>query len=104
MTVWLGSYLPREKPPLKEEECFIVWAKNEKEAAKFVDEKMGNVAKKVKLLEISEVGFVNFHVSSLKGQVVFTPPKEDLKNNVWINLNGVFLTDTDDSDEMEATP
>ena len=95
MTVWLGSYLLKTvKPLLKVEESFIVWTKNKKEAAQFVDDKMGNVDKETSLFEVAEIGIVNFSVSSRRGLVIFTPPKEDLKNNERINLR-ICATDSE---------
>jgi len=94
MKVWLGRYLPKPKKlPLEEEECFIVWAKNKKEALQHVEATQGNTDKDHALFEIVEPGFINFHVTCKSGTVTWAPPKDDLKNGTWINLTDVFASD-----------
>lgn len=94
MKVWLGRYLPKPKKlPLEEEECFIVWAKNKKEALQHVETIQGNVDKEHPLFEITESGFINFHVTAKGGTIAWVPPKDDLKNSTWINLPDIFMTD-----------
>jgi len=79
--------------PLEEEECFIVWAKNKKEALQHVEATQGNTDKDHALFEIIEPGFINFHVTRKSGIVTWAPPKDDLKNGTWINLTNVFASD-----------
>lgn len=101
MKVWLGSYLHKPKKlPLEEEECFIVWAKNKKEAVDFVVTVHGNIDKETELLEITDPGFVNFHVTQKGGKITYVPPKDDLKNSTWINLPDIFASDDEESIEL----
>ncbi len=78
--------------PLEEEEYFIVWAKNKKEALQYVEATQGNTDKSHALFEIIEPGFINFHVTNKSGTVTWAPPKDDLKNGTWINLTDVFAS------------
>jgi hypothetical protein len=87
MKVWLGNYLPKLKKD--SDESFIVWAKNKQEALLHIDSATGNVDR-TSLLEITEPGFINFHVACQGKQVIYSPPKEDLENDTWINIAGVF--------------
>ncbi len=87
MKVWLGGYLPKKERI--SEDCFVVWAKNQQEALIQVDKIIGNVDKD-SLIEIADEGFIDFHVAYRKGQLIYSPPKEDVKSGFWINLTDVF--------------
>ncbi len=85
MRIWRGTYLPNDQK--NDIECFVVWAKDKENAIKIVDQSFGNVDKD-SLIETRNEGFVDFHVAYKKGKQEYTPPKDDVKSGLWINLRG----------------
>jgi hypothetical protein len=83
MKIWRGSYSIEKKK--NDEEGFIVWAKNKQDALLKVNQLFGNVDEN-SLVEIREEGFVDFNAATREGQLLFTPPKDDVKSGFWIDI------------------
>ena len=82
--IWLGTYEHKNKAA--GEDCFIAWATNKIEATDLICAKTAKSFEK-HLSPLLKAGYINIHVSFKSGQMILSPPKEDIENGLWIYMD-----------------